>query len=59
MVGAQAANELLNRLYQDTRRMLEDKKELIEDLAKEVFDKETMTGKQFKKFYDKITKRRG
>lgn len=55
----QAANELLKRLYQDTRRMLEDKKELIEDLAKEVFDKETMTGKQFKKFYDKITKRRG
>lgn len=55
----QAANELLKRLYQDTRKMLEDKKELIEDLAKEVFDKETMTGKQFKKFYDKITKRRG
>lgn len=55
----QAANELLKRLYQDTRKMLEDKKELIEDLAKEVFDRETMTGKQFKKFYDKITKRRG
>lgn len=55
----QAANELLQRLYQDTRKMLEDKKELIVALAKEVFDKETMTGKQFKKNYDKITKRRG
>lgn len=55
----QAANELLKRLYQDTMKMLEDKKELIKALAKEVFDKETMTGKQFKKFYDKITKRRG
>lgn len=48
-----AVNELLKRLYQETRRMLADKKTLIITLAKEVFNKETMTGEEFKKFYEK------
>lgn len=48
-----AVNELLKKLYQETREMLADKKELIITLAKNVFRKETMSGKDFYKLYEK------
>lgn len=51
-----AVNMLLQRLYAETYGMLADKKELIEKLAKEVFDKESMTGKEFKAIFDKALK---
>lgn len=48
-----AVNELLKKLYQETREMLADKKDLIITLAKNVFKKETMSGKDFYKLYEK------
>lgn len=50
-----AVNELLKRLYQETREMLADKKELIVMLAEQVFQRETMSGKDFYKLYEKQT----
>lgn len=46
-----AVNELLQKLYRETLGMLSDKKELIKNLAKHVFEKETMSGDEFKEFY--------
>lgn len=47
----EAVNELLKRLYQETKSMLEDKKELIVTLAGQVFKRETMTGQEFLQLY--------
>lgn len=46
-----AVNELLKKLYSDTRGMLRDKKEIIEKLANKVFDYETMRGEEFETLY--------
>lgn len=48
-----AVNELLKKLYQETREMLADKKELIITLAEQVFKRETMSGKDFYELYEK------
>lgn len=48
-----AVNELLKNLYQETREMLADKKELIITLARNVFQKETMSGEDFYELYEK------
>lgn len=44
-------NDLLKKLYQETREMLQDKRELIITLAEEVFNCETMKGEDFTAFY--------
>lgn len=49
----QAVNELLKRLYQETRGLLAGKKEFIEFLAGEVVKRETMTGEEFMQAYRK------
>lgn len=48
-----AVNELLKRLYGEAFGMLKDKREFIENIAKRVFDNETMTGEEFRKLYKK------
>ena len=53
----QAVNKLLKQLYQETRGLLADKKELIETLAAEVVKQETMTGKEFIRFYRRCSGR--
>lgn len=45
--------ELLKRLYQQTLEMLQDKGELIKRLAKIVYDRESMTGEEFRRHYNK------
>lgn len=47
-----AVHEFLQKLYSETFGMLSDKKALIENLAKRVFDEETMTGEDFRKVYE-------
>lgn len=48
-----AVNELLKKLYQETKEMLADKKDLIIILAEQVFKRENMTGKEFIDLYKK------
>lgn len=52
----QLVNALLKQLYQETMKMLEDKKELIIVLAEQVFNRKTMTGKEFTKCYQEAIK---
>lgn len=47
-----AVNELLKKLYQETLWMLKGKKDIIEKLAREVFEKESMSGEEFKRSYE-------
>ena len=47
----------MKQLYQETRGLLADKKELIETLAAEVVKQETMTGKEFIRFYRRCSGR--
>lgn len=54
-----AVNELLKRLYQETREMLADKHGLIVALAERVFKCKTVTGKEFEKIYREMTKTKG
>ena len=51
-----AVRDLLKRLYQETLEMLRDKRELIIRLAKTVYDRESMTGEEFRRHYDKQLK---
>lgn len=52
-----AVNEFLKRLYQETRELLVDKKELMIILARQVFRRESMSGKDFYEFYEKQTQK--
>lgn len=47
-----AVNELLQKLYRETLGMLSGREELIKNLAEHVFEKETMSGDEFKRLYD-------
>ena len=47
-------NEILRTQLGETRGMLKNHKELISKLAKYVFDKETLTGSEFVKEYEKL-----
>lgn len=49
-----AVNKLIKRLYQETREILTDKRDLIIALAEQVFKRETMTGKEFEKLYQEL-----
>lgn len=51
-----AVNVLLKKLYSETLGMLADRKELIESLAKHVFEKESMSGKDFEELYKRELK---
>ena len=52
-----AVKELLKRLYEETFKMLADKKELIVNLARYVFYNETVTGEEFKRQYEEELER--
>lgn len=47
-----AVRELLKRLYNDTVQMLSDKKNAITELAGCVFDRETVSGADFRRLYE-------
>lgn len=47
----EAVNALLKKLYLETKGMLADKRELIIAFAKQVFERETMTGQEFLRLY--------
>lgn len=47
-------SDLLKKQYVKTMTMLEDKGELIKKLAEKVFHEKTMTGDEFKKFYENL-----
>ena len=54
-----AVSELLKKLYNETLGMLANRKELIERLARRVFETESMDGSAFKRLYEEELKRLG
>ena len=46
--------EILKIEYENTKQYYKDKKDIVEKLARILFEKETMSGEEFKKEYDNI-----
>ena len=46
--------EILKIEYENTKQYYKDKKDIVEKLARILFEKETMRGEEFKKEYDNI-----
>ena len=52
--GEEEIKAIIERELQEVRDYLKERKELIEDLARKVFEEKTMTGKEFKEEYDTL-----
>ena len=52
----EAVNELLNRLYYETVKILSKKKKSILALAEYLFNHETISGDEFKELYERAKK---